>query len=778
MKTPRITSLLLAILSMAAFSGQPASGAEAPPYLSSFSKPAAGDMQILFHGTTGPFRIQTKTSVDAAWVDVLGAIVTEVKENDKGTGVFTALIPGSPVPEDLGFYRIVSEGDPTSELKGWTFLLRVSTPPNGTHFVKGDVPEVTVTILDTLGQGISRADFSSLSLYMYGPQEPTLTTTPARLLGATTDRTKSIHHYVDLRTNTAVEMTGRTMLKYRMQPVDQELPGTYTVGVRAVLLADEIQQMFKFANVQIGTATLESSVVTKAQCAVCHEGTMSGKMYMHHVDVGRSPVGSWSLDYAPPTSCKLCHNNDGYAAYNDASVAGGKVPDPLVLRVHGVHRGEALKSDFNTNSTTGLFKAYTSVVFPSDERDCTKCHVDDRWKTQPTRMACGSCHDNVWFGPVPAPTGFVGHDGGKQLNDKLCAVCHDADYIIEAHKITPPAPKSTAELAISPVKPYYVAGDKPIVSIKLRNAATGALVSPTDVAEPVISTNIQPNEWNRANLFVSGPRAFSVPVLTTASALAVKTTGTAANDLRVRKSAANNDPAVSRTAEAINYQLADVAGLEPGTYTIYLEARQASTGFSTTATYNFQVGSTNIEPSITPESACLSCHEDTRIHAGSRALTMRPDACKSCHDYEHQLTGKTNWANSVWGFGVPPMSRLAHGIHYGRYVDKPTENVGGAFSEIIFPMDVRNCTKCHADPKNTSWNDKPSRLACLACHDSDAAQVHGNIMTYDPTPGDPWSGDETESCEVCHGSDTEFSARAVHSIFNPYVPPYVREPVK
>ena len=157
---------------------------------------------------------------------------------------------------------------------------------------------------------------------------------------------------------------------------------------------------------------------------------------------------------------------------------------------------------------------------------------------------------------------------------------------------------------------------------------------------------------------------------------------------------------------------------------------------------------------------------------------MRPDACKSCHDYEHQLTGKTNWANSVWGFGVPPMSRLAHGIHYGRYVDKPTENVGGAFSEIIFPMDVRNCTKCHADPKNTSWNDKPSRLACLACHDSDAAQVHGNIMTYDPTPGDPWSGDETESCEVCHGSDTEFSARAVHSIFNPYVPPYVREPVK
>jgi len=672
----------------------------------------------------------------------------------------------------------VSEGDPTSELKGWTFLLRVSAPPNGTHFVAGESPVVTVTILDTLGQGISKADFSTLNLYMYGPQETLLATTAAKLLNASTDRTKTPHHYVDLRTNTAVEMTGRTVLTYRLQPVTDELPGTYTVSVRAVLAADAIQQMMKFANVQIGTATAENPVVTKTQCAACHEGTISGKMYMAHVDVGRSPVGNWSLDYQPTTSCLSCHNNDGYAAYNDASVTGGKVPDPIVRRVHGVHMGEGLKSAFNTNSVNGDFRAYTPVVFPFDVRNCTKCHVDDRWKTQPSRLACGSCHDNVWFGPAPAPAGLVAHDGGKQLTDKLCAVCHDTDYITEKHKVTPPAPKSTAELAITgPANgKFYTAGDKPIVTVKLRDAATQAIVSPANIAEPVISTNIQPNEWNRANFFVSGPRALTVPVLTTASASTNKTASTASNDLRVRLKATNEDPAVTRTAEAINYQLADVAGLATGTYTIYLEARQASSGISTTAFLNFQVGSTNIESSITPASACISCHGDTRIHATSRALPMNTDLCKNCHDYEHQLTGKTSWTNSQWGFGVSPIVRRVHGLHYGRYVDKPLENGGGAFAEIIFPMDVRNCTKCHADTKNTTWNEKPSRLACMACHDSDAALAHGNLMTYDPTPGDPWSGDETESCEICHGKDAEFSAKAVHSIFNPYVPPYVREP--
>lgn len=63
----------------------------------------------------------------------------------------------------------------------------------------------------------------------------------------------------------------------------------------------------------------------------------------------------------------------------------------------------------------------------------------------------------------------------------------------------------------------------------------------------------------------------------------------------------------------------------------------------------------------------------------------------------------------------------------------------------------------------------------MACHDSTDATTHGNLMTLDPTPTDPWSGDEVETCLICHGASKD-SAKNVHSIANPYVPPYPREP--
>jgi hypothetical protein len=38
----------------------------------------------------------------------------------------------------------------------------------------------------------------------------------------------------------------------------------------------------------------------------------------------------------------------------------------------------------------------------------------------------------------------------------------------------------------------------------------------------------------------------------------------------------------------------------------------------------------------------------------------------------------------------------------------------------------------------------------MGCHDSDAAKAHMKLQTWDPTPTDPWSGDEEESCQACH----------------------------
>jgi hypothetical protein len=67
-------------------------------------------------------------------------------------------------------------------------------------------------------------------------------------------------------------------------------------------------------------------------------------------------------------------------------------------------------------------------------------------------------------------------------------------------------------------------------------------------------------------------------------------------------------------------------------------------------------------------------------------------------------------------------------------------------------------------------------MACLACHDSDSAKAHGMLMTYMPDPNDPYGPSAQESCEVCHGDGAAYSPDKVHSIANPYVPPYPRAP--
>ncbi len=911
MKTRKV-SIGLAILSMLVGLGRPVLGAETRPYLATFSVPAAGSMQIVFRGQTGPFVVQSRDSLDAgAWTDVPDAVITELE-----AGVFMALVPAPNHPMDLGFYRIVSQGDPNSELKGWAVVLQVSAPPNGTHFVAGDSPVVKVTILDNFAQGLSglnRTNFSTLGLYAYGPEDPMKAFTPVKLLGATADRTKTPHHYIDLRSDPGVQVDGST-LTYSLKPVSDEPAGSYTLGVRAILSSDRIQTTVEYAKIQIGTPPpAETTVVSRDKCAACHLGPISGKIYMAHIDVSsRSPAGDWARDYMPVTSCKLCHNNEGPAAYS--SVNGGitnRVSDHIVNRVHGVHNGANLKLDANTNQVDGLFEAYLDLEFPAEIKNCTACHADDRWKTQPSRLACGSCHDNVWFGADPAPAGTVAHPF-PQSSDAGCTGCHHPDppspfsSIAEVHQIPKP-PMNLVDLTLSPPANtnYYVAGETPVVSIVFKD----------DAGNPIADhTLVDSAHFSSASLFVYGPRSLSEPVLTSMAKLGVETkrasvtcntdgpwdingktlkigingtaprdiviTGTSgavtpaevvaslnsvitnatdlnggakasvsskkvgiktlirganarieidngdvttamgwkaagvvlepdvtvaavstpSNDLRpVTDPLEFNDPMVTRTTTNIQYALDDVKGLAPGTYCAFVyftpktNALPALTNWAGLGFTTFQVGTATEEKKIAGN--CMACHSGTPFHLyekiGEPAMSAHvhpalfdADQCRACHDYGHPNTGdmfKNQGGTSLngWsGFGAMPISRRVHGVHYAHYLEHSEEIYANAtkdtFGGIIFPQDVRNCTKCHAE--SDTWKQKPSRMACLACHDSDAAKAHGRLMTDIADPSDPYGPTAVESCEVCHGEDAEFSPDKVHRISNPYVPPYPREP--
>ncbi len=899
MKMLRKLSIAIAALGAVVLQQLPVSG-ETAPTIASMTRPQAGAMQMLFHGGTGPFQIQKRLSVDptAPWYDIPEAKVTQVN-----TGVYMAFLPmGS---EDAAFYRVLSVGETIVELKGWSLLMKVSSPANGLYFVAGESPVVTITLLDNFAQGLSAADFSSLNLYMYGPQDPQKTVTAVKLLNASTNRANRVHHYIDLKTNPGVQLYNN-VFTYQLQQVTDEAAGTYRLSLWAVRGSDTIQQLMRFTDIQIGTNKVEQAVIAKATCAACHEGAMSGKTYMHHIDPGFSPTGNWALDYLPEASCASCHNNDGYAAYTDTNAPGGKVPDTFVRRAHGVHMGEELRLPFNTNSVNGDFKDYTHVVFPADIRDCRKCHVDDRWKTKPSRIACGSCHDTTWFGDLAQlPPGAHGHGGGPVYTDTHCSVCHPADGVYDppndmfgvagSHEIPAPRMNGIDTTMTPPANgKYYVAGERPVVSMVFKNDAGNSIGDHTKVTTANYST---------ARLFVYGPRQRAVPVLTstakygvdTARAsvtctidgpwaisnkvirigingtppqdytivgtsnlvtaaqvcavlnpvitnlnggakatvsgarvnikslirganarieiyngevttamgwkakgvvlepdVAVASVSTPGNDLRpVADPLDFADPMVTRTTTNILYQLDDVAGLPAGTYNIYayyLPVAGKVTGVSNLTGIGhmmFQVGTATAEKKVATN--CKDCHGETIFHLASGPIHAEPfdtDYCNACHDYGHPNTGdmfKNQGGTSLngWsGYGAMPISRRVHGVHNGNYLEHPEEIYANAtvdtFGHIIFPQDIRNCTSCHAE--TDTWKQKPARMACLACHDSDQAKVHGLLMTYIPDPSDPYGPKAQESCEVCHGANKAYSPDKVHNITNPYVPPYPRAP--
>ncbi|MBM2832674.1 MAG: hypothetical protein HW414_1726 [Dehalococcoidia bacterium] len=775
---------------------------------------------------------------------------------------------------------------------GMNVTLEVSKPPKGTFLKTGDRATVTVTLKDNFGNPLTKDDFATLSLYMYGPQETTRTVTAVKLLNATTDRTKTPHHYIDLLTNANVQVTGN-VLKYALQPVTNEEPGTYTASLRAVKKGDPpVNQAFMLTDFQLGTATVEKQIVEKEKCASCHRGAQSGQFYFAHVDPGRSPYGNPAIDSVPVRTCKSCHNNEGYAAYVSPADGTTRIPDQIVNRVHGVHMGEHLKNPLNTDPKTGVFKDYTGVLFPANVENCTTCHVDDRWKTQPSRLACGACHDDLnWATGKSVVEGRKAHGGGPQANDSACAGCHTPDTggvkpISVSHKVTQPYDQVVLSMTAPRNGKFYVAGEKPVLTIVVKDSK----------GNPIDHTKVDNTNFSTAALFVYGPRRNSVPVLTstakngnsklraslsnslpadgsptkgwiflggdtfkvaihgnppqellapvglqtpdqvrdwlkanlkdvtvtsnnTAGTVTIRSNiqganskfeiynsrvtaimgwkqgglplarggmtsgvtmeplvviGNASfptNDLRKLSDPLDySDPNVTRNTGNVTYQLDDVADM----------------GKTALGLITFQVGTETPDPKVATD--CKQCHGDTIWHLDEgpiHAEPFDPDYCKACHDYSRYATGNGfirtgGTSTSGWsGYGAVPISRRVHMVHFGRYLEFPEELYAGnpnIFNEVIFPQDVRNCTKCHSADTTGTWKTEPSRLACISCHDSKSANAHAKLMTSNPTPTDEWNSNRVETCKICHGAGKEFSPDKVHNISKPYQPPYPREP--
>lgn len=234
------------------------------------------------------------------------------------------------------------------------------------------------------------------------------------------------------------------------------------------------------------------------------------------------------------------------------------------------------------------------------------------------------------------------------------------------------------------------------------------------------------------------------------------------------------DAKVTRLANHIEYALDPVTDLAPGTYVINLEVSQlgrvSATDYKTPSVKKilFNVKQATEEKQVAGN--CNSCHQATSGTPGDfDGFILDPsrhnkvfdstavDQCHACHDYMPQLatdiTGAGAWT------GSRPISKRVHAVHFGSSLNYPLRTVDyangdptvGRNWDITFPQDVRNCESCHPDGTTSgTWASKAARLPCMGCHDGDAAMTHMKLNTDDPTPADPWSGDESEACQVCH----------------------------
>jgi OmcA/MtrC family decaheme c-type cytochrome len=171
----------------------------------------------------------------------------------------------------------------------------------------------------------------------------------------------------------------------------------------------------------------------------------------------------------------------------------------------------------------------------------------------------------------------------------------------------------------------------------------------------------------------------------------------------------------------------------------------------------FQVKQAEVEKPVA--AACDSCHQS----AGGKGLVLdssrhnkilgddAPDQCAGCHDKQVQS------AIGGWS-GAGALTRRVHAVHAGATLQYPLITVGyangdpvaGRNWDITLPQDLRNCQACHPASTSTQWKSTATRLACGGCHDTAPALAHLQAMTFDPTPNDAYSGDEQESCNVCH----------------------------
>jgi OmcA/MtrC family decaheme c-type cytochrome len=487
-----------------------------------------------------------------------------------------------------------------------------------------------------------------------------------------------------------------------------------------------------------GPATLSRDVVTEDACVSCHnnvEGSSDGISGIHG---GRRYLVA---------ACVVCHAD---RANSSSGTQGISVGREMVYFIHSIHAA------INQGTTTDAIRGrdnWSEVTYPESLKNCQKCHngvVDADNYLIPTILACTGCHATTTF------VGTATHSGGAQV-DANCYVCHPKTgtgfgmSVAAAHDITTDPGKQpefgvNITLSAPASGTFYAVGETPTVTVTLSPLDEGAAALYTAAKG---ATGSRDGVLSNASLYVYGPRAKAVPVLTKGS-----TTDPAYNP-------ANNptqghqlfiggtDAQVITDASGFKYQLlpitADMAG---GTYMVRFEG--ADFGYvtdlsqvtSSTNVVTFQVKTATEEAIVGGN--CFDCHGTNRMHydgAHAHNAAFATDHCLACHD----TSG--NYGDYI--------GNRVHAIHNASETgDLHSVN----WDEITYPQASNNCAKCHADDGILYTFNAG---ACVGCHSDASDHMTANGVGYvlgDATnlgatrPQIQATYADTAACTTCHSA--------------------------
>ncbi len=331
--------------------------------------------------------------------------------------------------------------------------------------------------------------------------------------------------------------------------------------------------------------------------------------------------------------CVMCHTPQNVDPNTGATV-------DFKSFIHRIHMGSSLPSVVagGTFAITTSFGTndYSTVVDPATAQRCEVCHQQTTgaaqataFMTNPSRVACGSCHDDVNFA-----TG-ANHPGGFQTDDTQCGDCHipqgetpfDAS-IMGAHVV------ATDTAAAYPQNPNTMLSGLNVVITGVTNTKAGSA--------PVVAFTLLDDSKKPISLSALGSFSFTMAGPTNDYGYTIFGTNTSTPGY-VTESAALT-AAKCDTSGNCTYSFTNIVPAKAvGTYSIGAEARRTETIFAgTTASQAIQYGASNPVTNFSVDGSpvqtrrlvvaltnCNTCHVALSLHGTLRNNTLY---CVMCHN--------------------------------------------------------------------------------------------------------------------------------------------------